>query len=62
MLNTAIGTICHVAAHPFDCIWAKASGMRAIYVNRRGRPFGLSLHQPDLEVRAFTDLADRFTV
>ena len=59
VLTTEIGAICHVAAHPFDCIGAKASGMRAVYVNRRQRPFGYSSHEPDLEVRDFTDLADR---
>ena len=59
ILETDIDAICHVAAHPFDCIGAKASGMRAVYVNRRQRPFGCSPHQPDLEVRDFTDLADR---
>lgn len=59
ILETDIDAICHVAAHPFDCIGAKASGMCAVYVNRRQRPFGCSPHQPDLEVRDFTDLADR---
>ncbi len=59
VLTTDIDAICHVAAHPFDCIGAKASGMRAVYVNRRQRPFGYSTHQPDIEVRDFTDLAER---
>ena len=58
ILKTTVEAICHVAAHPFDCIGAKASGMRAIYVNRRGRPFGFSPHQPDLEVADFGSLAD----
>jgi 2-haloacid dehalogenase len=57
-LATTVERICHVAAHPFDCIGAKASGMRAAYVNRRARPFGFSPHQPDLEVTDFESLAD----
>ena len=61
VLRTDIAAICHVAAHPFDCIGAKAGGMRAVYVNRRQRPFGYSSHQPDLEVRDFTHLADRLS-
>ena len=59
MLGAEISQVCHVAAHPFDCIGAKASGMRTIYVNRRNRPYGFSPHQPDLQVRDFTELVDR---
>jgi 2-haloacid dehalogenase len=58
LLGVEIGRICHVAAHPFDCIGAKAAGMQTIYVNRRGLPYGFSPHQPDFEVRDFTELVD----
>lgn len=58
LLATPVSEICHVASHPFDCIGAKASGMRTAYVNRRGLPFGFSPHQPDVEVRDFPGLAD----
>ncbi len=49
--------ILHVANHAFDCIGAKAFGMRAAFVNRRQRPYGESPHQPDLIVDNFTELA-----
>jgi 2-haloacid dehalogenase len=47
-----------VANHPFDCVGAKAFGMRSCYVNRRGRAFGESPHQPDLVVEDFERLAE----
>ena len=39
-----------VANHAFDCIGAKAYGMRTIFIDRRSRPFGETPHQPDLIV------------
>jgi 2-haloacid dehalogenase len=57
ILETNIASVCHVAAHPFDCIGAKATGMRSIYVNRRDVPFGFSPYKPDLEVTDFHELA-----
>lgn len=50
-------SIMHVANHAFDCIGAKAYGMRAAFIDRRKRPFGGSPHQPDLVVSDFTELA-----
>jgi 2-haloacid dehalogenase len=47
-----------VASHAFDCVGAKAFGMRTVYVNRRKLPFGETPHQPDLVVGDFGDLAD----
>ena len=47
-----------VANHAFDCVGAKASGMRTAFVDRRKRPFGNWPHQPDLVVSDFTELAD----
>jgi 2-haloacid dehalogenase len=48
----------HVANHAFDCIGAKAAGMRAAFIDRRARPFGQTQHQPDLIVKSMTELAD----
>lgn len=51
-------SIMHVANHAFDCVGAKAYGMRAAFIDRRNRPFGGSTHQPDLVVDNFAGLAD----
>ncbi len=48
----------HVANHAFDCVGAKAFGMRAAFIDRRDRPFGQSQHQPDVTVPSLTELAD----
>ena len=50
-------SILFVANHAFDCIGAKASGMRTAFVDRRRRPFGQTPHQPDLVVADFAELA-----
>ena len=47
-----------VANHAFDCVGAKAAGMRTAFIDRRRRPFGETPHQPDLLVSTMTDLAD----
>jgi len=47
-----------VANHAFDCIGAKAAGMRAAFVDRRKRPFGRTPYQPDLVVEDMKSLAD----
>ncbi len=47
-----------VANHAFDCIGAKAAGMRTAFIDRRGRPFGITPHQPDLLVPSMTALAE----
>jgi 2-haloacid dehalogenase len=49
--------ILHVANHPFDCVGAKAAGMRAAYIDRRRRPFGDTPHRPDIIAADFTELA-----
>lgn len=51
-------SIMHVANHAFDCIGAKAYGIRAAFIDRRKRPFGGSPHQPDLIAASFVELAD----
>lgn len=47
-----------VANHAFDCIGAKAAGMRTAFIDRRRRPFGNWPYQPDLIVEDFRSLAD----
>jgi 2-haloacid dehalogenase len=47
-----------VANHAFDCIGAKAYGMRTAFIDRRRRPFGETPHQPDLCVESFAALAE----
>jgi 2-haloacid dehalogenase len=47
-----------VANHAFDCIGAKAAGMRTAFIDRRRRPFGATPHQPDLLVPTMRELAD----
>jgi len=49
--------ILFVANHAFDCIGAKASGMRTAFIDRRNRPFGETPHWPDLIVSDFAQLA-----
>jgi 2-haloacid dehalogenase len=46
-----------VANHAFDCIGAKAYGMRTAFIDRRKRPFGETPHQPDMIVADFAELA-----
>jgi 2-haloacid dehalogenase len=52
------GQVLHVANHAFDCIGAKAAGMRAVFVNRRQRPFEDTPYQPDLVTGSLAELAD----
>lgn len=58
ILEVDIDQIMHVASHAFDCIGAKAAGMRAAFVNRRRRPYEDTPYQPDLVVYDFRELAD----
>jgi 2-haloacid dehalogenase len=57
-LGVEIGQVLHAANHAFDCIGAKAAGMRAAFVNRRQRPFEDTPHQPDLVVATLAELAE----
>ena len=47
-----------VANHAFDCVGAKAFGMKSAFIDRRGRPFGRGPHQPDVIVPDMASLAD----
>jgi 2-haloacid dehalogenase len=53
-------SILFVANHAFDCIGAKAYGLRSAFVDRRRRPFGETAHRPDLVVADFAELAAVF--
>jgi 2-haloacid dehalogenase len=50
-------SILFVANHAFDCVGAKAFGMRTAFIDRRRRPFGETPHQPDLIAANFSELA-----
>jgi 2-haloacid dehalogenase len=58
ILGLRLDQILFVANHAFDCIGAKAAGMRTAFIDRRSRPFGETPYQPDLMVPSMTDLAD----
>ena len=47
-----------VANHEFDCVGAKAAGMRAAFIDRRRRPFADWPYQPDLILPSMTALAE----
>ena len=56
--GVALDEILFVANHAFDCIGAKAAGMRTVFIDRRKRPFGKWPYQPDLIVADFSELAE----
>jgi 2-haloacid dehalogenase len=58
LMAVRLDQVLFVANHAFDCVGAKSAGMRSAFVDRRGRPFGGTPHQPDLIVRSMTELAD----
>jgi 2-haloacid dehalogenase len=58
LLGSPPDAILFVANHAFDCVGAKAYGMRTCFVDRRKRPFGDWPYQPDLIVADFTELAE----
>jgi 2-haloacid dehalogenase len=57
VIGEARASCLFVANHAFDCVGAKAYGMRTAFIDRRKRPFGETPHQPDLIVANFTELA-----
>jgi len=57
LIGEARSQIMHIANHAFDCIGAKAYGMRTAWINRRNRPAWETPHPPDLIVKDFTELA-----
>ena len=56
LLDVRADKVCFVANHAFDCIGAKAAGLRAVFVDRRGRPFGNDAYPPDAVVADFAQL------
>jgi len=61
LLGLAPDAILFVANHAFDCVGAKAYGMRTCFVDRRKRPFGQWPYQPDLIVADFKELAQQLS-
>src|ERR1700749_2814807 len=61
IVGVRMDEVLFIANHAFDCIGAKAAGMRTAFIDRRQRPFGATPHQPDLLVSSMTALADRLT-
>jgi 2-haloacid dehalogenase len=59
IVGVGLGEVLFVANHAFDCIGAKAAGMRTAFIDRRGRPFGMTPYRPDLIVPTMRELADR---
>jgi 2-haloacid dehalogenase len=59
ILSVRMDEVLFVANHAFDCVGAKAAGMRAAFIDRRKRPFGDWPYQPDLIVADCKELADR---
>ena len=59
LLGLAPEAVLFVANHAFDCVGAKAYGMRTCFVDRRKRPFGQWPYQPDLIVADFTELVEQ---
>jgi 2-haloacid dehalogenase len=57
-IGMAMHQVLFVANHEFDCVGAKAAGMRTVFIDRRHRPFARWPHQPDLIVSSMTELAD----
>jgi 2-haloacid dehalogenase len=58
IVGAGMDQILFVANHAFDCVGAKAAGMRAAFIDRRQRPFGRWPYQPDLILPNLTALAD----
>lgn len=58
ILGARADEILFVANHAFDCVGAKAAGLRSAFIDRRKRPFGDWPYQPDLVVADFGELAD----
>jgi 2-haloacid dehalogenase len=56
--GVAMEEILFVANHEFDCVGAKAAGMRTAFIDRRQRPFADWPYQPDLIVPSITKLAE----
>jgi 2-haloacid dehalogenase len=58
IVGVRMDQVLFIANHAFDCVGAKAAGMRTAFIDRRRRPFGATPHQPDLLVPSMSALAD----
>jgi 2-haloacid dehalogenase len=58
LIDKPVDEVLFVANHAFDCVGAKAVGLRTAFVDRRGRPFGNDQYPPDLIVEDMTALAE----
>jgi 2-haloacid dehalogenase len=58
LLGLPMDRILFVANHAFDCVGAKSAGMKAAFIDRRSRPFGVTPHQPDIIVPTMKGLSD----
>ncbi len=58
IVGVRMDEVLFVANHAFDCIGAKAAGMRTAFIDRRRRPFGGTPHQPDIVAPDMKSLAD----
>lgn len=61
LIDVQAAQVLFVANHAFDCVGAKAFGMRTAFVDRRRRPFGNTTYPPDLIVADFQELGQRLT-
>jgi 2-haloacid dehalogenase len=57
-VGVAMHEVLFVANHEFDCVGAKAAGMRTAFIDRRNRPFASWQYQPDLSLPSMTALAE----
>ena len=58
LIGLGRGEVLFVANHAFDCIGAKAAGLRSAFIDRRKRPFGNDRYAPDLTVSDMAELAN----
>jgi len=58
LADVGLDEVLFVANHAFDCIGARAAGMRTAFIDRRRLPFGITPYRPDIAVRTMTHLAD----
>jgi len=58
IMGVRMDEVLFVANHEFDCVGAKAAGMRAAFIDRRRRPFAEWPYQPDLILPSMTALAE----
>jgi 2-haloacid dehalogenase len=53
--------ILFVANHAFDCVGAKAAGLKSAFIDRRKRPFGNTKYPADVTVSDMAELASLIT-